>query len=163
MYKKIFSLFFFVFLGSVLFAQEPEHDHEHEHEHHHKHEIGASVGPIYFVNEEELSVAAHFHYVYNFEHSKFGLGAGYEQVFDEHKHRFIGAEFSYRPVHRLTLSLSPGIAFEGAEDINRDFAVHFETSYEFEMGIFHIGPVAEVAWHVNDYHVSLGVHFGFGF
>jgi hypothetical protein len=91
------------------------------------------------------------------------MGAGYEQVFDEHKHRFVGAEINYRPIHSLTLNLSPGIAFEGKEDVEKDFALHFETSYEFELGAFHLGPVVEAAWHASDYHISMGVHFGLGF
>jgi hypothetical protein len=148
----------------MLSAQGHDHHNDHEiaHEHHHEHEIGASFSPIYFAKEDELSVAAHFHYVYNFPHSKFGLGLGYEQVFDEHKHRFVGAEVNYRPIHRLTLGLSPGVLFEGAQNVEKHFALHFETVYEYELGSFHIGPVFEIAWHPEDYHVSIGVHIGLG-
>lgn len=91
------------------------------------------------------------------------MGLGYERIFDEHKHNFIGAEINYRPIHSLTLNLSPGIVFEGKEDVEKDFGLHFEMAYEFELGIFHLGPVVEVAWHANNYHISLGVHFGLGF
>lgn len=151
---------------TVLSAQNEEHEHEHEHEHenehHHGHEIGASFGPVYFVNEAELSVSTHLHYVYNFQHTKFGVGLGYERIFDEHKHNFVGAELNYRPIHRLSLNLSPGIAFEGGQNNEKDFALHFETVYEFEFGAFHIGPVAEFAWHPEDIHVSIGVHIGLG-
>jgi hypothetical protein len=170
MYKTILFLFILVIQSSFLFAQQHDHEHEHDedhekeiiHEHQHVHEIGASISPVFFVNEEELSIAAHFHYVYNFPHTKFGMGVGYEQVFDEHKHRFVGVEFDYRPIHRLTFGLSPGVLFEGTENVNKHFALHFETVYEFEIGVFHIGPVAEFAWHPEDYHISLGVHIGLG-
>lgn len=139
----------------VVSAQEPV-----EHEHNHEHEIGFSASPVYFVNENQFSVATHLHYVYNFPHTKWGVGAGYERIFDEHNHNFIGIEVNYRPVHRLTLNLSPGVAFEGEHKDEKDFALHFETVYEFEFGAFHIGPVMELAYHPEDYHVSLGIHIG---
>lgn len=163
MLKAIVTILIILICSYNLLAQIQEHDHEQKYEHHHGHEIGASVGPVYFINEEEFSISTHLHYVYNFKYSKFGLGAGYEQIFDEHKHRFVGAEINYRPVHQLTLNLSPGIAFEGTGDVEKDFALHFETSYEFELGFFHLGPVVEVAWHASDYHISMGIHFGLGF
>lgn len=133
---------------------------EHEHEHHHVHEIGVSVSPVYFTKEDDFSLATHLHYVYNFPHTKWGIGLGYERIFDEHKHNFIGVEVNYRPLHRLTLNLSPGVTFEGEHKHEKDFALHFETVYEFEFGAFHIGPVMELAYHPEDYHVSLGVHIG---
>jgi hypothetical protein len=135
---------------------------EHDHEHHHGNEIGLSVSPVYFINAEEISLAAHLHYVYNFPHTKFGLGFGYERVFDDHKHNFIGIEGNYRPINKLTLNISPGIAFEGEHKSEKEFALHFETVYEFELGAFHLGPVLEFAWHPEDIHISLGVHFGLG-
>lgn len=138
------------------------HDHEHETEHKHNHEIGISVGPAYFFNEEEFSFATHLHYVYNFSDSKFGLGVGYERIFDEHKHNFVGIEFNYRIVHPLTLSISPGIVWEGAEDGESGFGLHGEAVYEFELGAFHIGPMLEVAWHPEDWHLSVGIHIGLG-
>lgn len=168
MNKRLFLLSIILSYTLLVSAQEhddhdhSEHTHEQIHQHHHNHEIGISVAPIYFTNAAELSVATHFHYVYNFPQTKFGVGIGYERVFDEHKHNFIGVEVNYRPVHRLTLNLSPGIAFEGEHKDEKDFALHFETVYEFEFGAFHIGPVLELAYHPEDYHISLGVHIGLG-
>lgn len=160
MIKQFLLFSLFVLFAKFITAQEHE---EHDHEHHHVHEIGVSVSTVYFTKTKQFSPATHFHYVYNFPHTKIGLGMGYERIYDEHKHNFIGIEFNYRPVHRLTLNLSPGVAFEGEHKDVRDFALHFETVYEFELGAFHIGPVFEMAYHPEDYHMSLGIHIGFGF
>lgn len=152
-------LLFSFFLSFAVVVSGQEHA-DHEHEHHHVHEIGVSVSPVYFTKEKELSVATHLHYVYNFPHTKWGVGLGYERILDEHKHNFIGLEVNYRPLHRLTLNLSPGVAFEGEHADEKDFALHFETVYEFEFGAFHIGPAMELAYHPEDYHISFGVHIG---
>lgn len=159
MFRQFFFFILFVIFSTGAFAQE---HHEHDHDHHHSHEIGVSVSPVYFSKADEFSVASHFHYVYNFSHTKWGVGVGYERIFDEHKHNFIGVEVNYRPVHRLTLNLSPGVVFEGEHKDEKDFALHFETVYEFEFGAFHIGPVLEMAYHPEDYHISLGIHIGLG-
>ena len=163
MFKTILLLFIFISQSLGLLAQEHKSDNGHEHEHEHQHEIGASVGPAYFISDKEFGFSTHLHYVYNLPQSKFGLGAGYEHIFSDIKHSFVGAEVNYRPIHQLTLNLSPGIAFEGGKGGSKDFALHFETSYEFELGAFHIGPVVEAAWHASDYHISAGIHFGLGF
>lgn len=65
----------------------------------------------------------------------------------------------------MIINLSPGITFEDeeGESSETNFALHFETSYEFEVKNFHIGPVFEVAYDPEDYHISLGLHVGFGF
>lgn len=159
------SIFFLVFLtiSGVVVAQDMEHD-EHEHEHdHHRHEIGVGNSPVYFINEKTLAYGLHLHYIYNIPDSKFGLGLGYERIFDEHKHNTIGLVGNYRPVEKVSLSLSPGVAFEGNTFSEPKFAIHFETAYEFEVKNFHLGPVFEVAYDQEDVHISLGVHVGVGF
>lgn len=145
-----------------LAAQEHVHNVEHDSEHHHVHEIGVSVAPVYFTKAEEYSVATHFHYTYNFPHTKFGLGLGYERIFDEHKHNFVGLELSYRILHPLSLSFSPGLSFEDEHSDEKEFAFHFETVYEIEFGSFHLGPVMELSYHPEDLHISFGVHIGLG-
>jgi len=162
MVEKILFVVFLILITLTLAAQDHDHDDHMDHEHHQLHEIGVSASPVYFVKAGELSLSTHFHYTYTFPETKFGLGVGYEHIFDEHKHNFIGAEFSYRIIHPLSISLSPGIVFEGEHPDDRDFALHLETVYEFELGAFHIGPAFEMAWHSEDYHLSFGVHIGLG-
>ena len=92
----------------------------------------------------------------------FGIGFGYERIFDEHNCNTIGFILSYAPLEHLALNFSPGINFAD-NDANLNFGIHLESLNEFETGIFHIVPVAEFAYALEDYHVSLGFHFGFGF
>lgn len=165
---KFLFILFLILIYQTSAAQDHDHDHDHddhtgtEQEHHHLHEIGVSAAPVYFVKADELSVATHLHYTYYLPNTKFGLGIGYEHIFDEHKHNFIGAEFSYRIIHPLSISLTPGVVFEGEHPDEKDFALHLETAYEFELGAFHVGPAFELAWHSEDYHLSLGLHVGLG-
>ena len=160
--KYRFSIFLLLILfGQNLIAQNNEHIEDHHD--HHKNEIGIANAPVYFVNEKEFSYGLHIHYVRKIKESKFGLGLGYERIFDEHKHNTIGIVGSYRPIDKLGISLSPGITFEDSESSNINFALHIETSYEIEINNFHIGPVFEIAYDPEDYHISLGLHIGYGF
>ena len=166
MRKRITTIIAGLIISTFTLAQEHEHhhedDHDHQHDHRHVHEIGASAGPVYFFNAGEFSFATHLHYVYNFPQSRFGLGFGYERIFDEHKHNFAGVEFNYRVIHPLTLSISPGIVWEGTEEGEAGFGLHGEAVYEFELGAFHVGPMIELAWHPEDWHISSGIHIGLG-
>jgi hypothetical protein len=133
------------------------------HHDHHKHEIGIGSAPVYFLKEKELSFGLHIHYLYNLPHTKFGLGVGYEKIFDEHRHNSFVLTFSYRLVDKLNFSISPGFASENNEFRKSVFAVHLETSYEIEFNDFHLGPVLEIAADKEDYHMSMGLHIGIGF
>ena len=134
-----------------------------EHHHEHNNEIGIANAPVYFVNEKEISYGLHIHYIHNIHDTKYGVGIGYERIFDEHKHNTIGIVGSYRPFNRLSINISPGITFENKEISNMTFALHLETSYEFEVNNFHLGPNLEFAYDPEDYHISLGIHIGYGF
>ena len=143
-----------------LFAQEhvtEQHNHDH-----HKNEFGVANSPVYFVNEKEFAYGLHLHYVRTISDSKFGIGLGYERIFDEHKHNTIGIVGSYRIVEGLSINASPGITFEGGGS-EANFALHLETAYEWEVSDFHIGPSFEFAYDPEDYHISLGIHIGYGF
>lgn len=129
----------------------------------HKNEIGIANAPIYLFREKEFAFGLHAHYIRSLKETRFGIGIGYERIFDEHKHNTIGMIINYAPVAHLSLGLSPGITFKDVNPSDLHFGVHLEALYEFEIGIFHIGPVAEFAYSADDYHVSFGVHLGFGF
>lgn len=163
---KIVSLFLFliVFLFHTTVAQGVhQHEHPHENGHEHKHEIGIANTAVYFVKEKAFSYGLHLHYIYNFPSNKFGIGLGYERIFDHHLHNNFGLVASYRPLEPLTLQLSPGIIFEGKDFKERSFGLHLETAYEFEFDYFHLGPVLELAFDKENVHISLGIHLGLGF
>ncbi|HIA36594.1 MAG TPA: hypothetical protein EYN89_07625 [Flavobacteriales bacterium] len=168
MNPKYLLLLILTVLGNAVYAQGEEHHEEHhegnhDHYEHHRNEIGIANAPVYFVNEGAVSYGLHIHFLTNIAKTKFSLGLGYERIFDEHQHNTIGLVGSYRPTDRLSFNLSPGITFEGEEASEGSFALHAETAYEFEFKNIHFGPVLELAYDLEDYHLSLGLHLGYGF
>lgn len=157
-YLKIF--FIFLFVSGYLNAQENHSEHGHSN---HRNEIGIGISPVYFLNEKEFALQFHTHYTYNLKNTNFGIGFAYERIFDEHKHNTFGIVGSYRPYDRFSVALSPGITFTDNESSDLKFALHIETLYEFEINDFHIGPLLEFAYDPDDYHISFGIHAGFGF
>ena len=157
--KALYTLLFLT-ITQTLFAQSHGH---HSGSDSHRNEIAIANSPIYIIREKEFAYGVHMHYIRSFKETRFGLGVGYERIFDEHKHNSIGVILNYTPAEHFALSLSPGVTFRDINGSDLHFGFHIETLYEFEIGIFHIGPVAEFAYSVKDYHVSLGVHLGFGF
>jgi len=145
--------------SSNLSAQTNEKSVEHDH---HKNEIGIANAPVYFVKEQVFSYGLHVHYIRNIPNSKFGIGFGFEKIFDAHNHKTFGLVTTYRITDEISLNLSPGLTFEDGNS-KGDFALHIETSYEFELSDFHIGPVLEFAYDPEDIHISLGLHVGYGF
>ncbi|MBA4410940.1 MAG: hypothetical protein Q8S54_10245 [Bacteroidota bacterium] len=157
-------LTFLTILSSFnVFAQNTENSNLIlTHHDHHRNEIGLSYSPVYLLKEKGFASGMHLHFVRNLHNSKFGLGLGYERIFDKHKHSTFGLEVMYRPIEKLSFSVSPGLTFEdNISGVNP--ALHFETTYDFEIGDFHIGPAFEFAIDPEDIHLSLGVHLGFGF
>lgn len=145
-------------LDTVKSAETEHHNHAH-----HKNEIGVANAPVFFTKEKTWSYGLHIHYIRNIKESKFGLGAGFERIFDTHGHNTVGLAAKYIPVDKLSFIVSPGITFEDENPESPHFALHVETAYEFEIRDFHLGPVFEFAYDTEDIHISLGLHLGIGF
>ena len=140
-------------------AQSVEETEKHEHS---KNEIGIAISPAYFLKEKVWTFAMHLHYTCIIPKTKFGIGASFERIALDPKHSTYGLVLAYYPIEKLSFTLSPGITYEDA-NAELFFAMHIETAYEFEIGNFHIGPAFEFAYDPNDYHLSLGIHIGYGF
>lgn len=158
----------FAFLLCITPTLNAQSDHEtHPDEVHghdkHKNEIGLAIAPVYFLAEETLSPGLHMHYIRKISDSEFGIGVGYERIFDDHGHNTVGLLLSYRPADRLALTLSPGITIEDEDPGHASFALHIESTYEFALGDFHVGPLVELAYDPEDIHLSIGLHIGIGF
>lgn len=169
--KSIYLIIFGLLLSAgMVTAQDHNHDHDHDHSDHthhhhsyHNNEIGIVNTPIYFLGEKEFAYGFHVHYVRNLDGTKLGIGIGYERIFDEHKHNTIGIVGSYNPVGNLIINLSPGIAWEGVAHSELHFALHLESSYDFELGPIHLGPILGLSYGEEDIHLGLGLHMGVGF
>ena len=143
-------------------AQSKVHNHEHDHDHA-ANEIGAGNFLSYHIGEQEFAYGLHIHYLRAIENSRFGFGIGYEQIYDEHKHRTIALIGNYRLLPPLILSLSPGILLPNQENQDFRFALHSELVYEFEFDHFHLGPTLEFATTFEEFHVGIGLHFAYAF
>lgn len=159
--KKLAGLVIFLIVFYSAKAQKQEPD-EHFHDHH-SNEIAVASTSVYLLGEKEFALGLHVHYVYNIPNTKFGLGVGYERIFDDHNHNLLGIIGSYRPIEHLNLNLSPGLKYQKFSLSTVEFAIHVETSYEFEIKNFHLGPVAGIAFSPGDFHIGLGIHLGIGF
>lgn len=160
---KTFLTTLIILCSLTIFGQTKNVDNKNNDNHeHHKNEIGIANSPVYFIKEKVFAYGLHFHYVRNIPKTKFGLGLGYERIFDEHKHNTFGLVGTYRPIENLSFNVSPGFTFEDGNKTT-NFALHVETSYEFEIKNFHIGPAFEFAYDPEDYHISLGLHIGYVF
>lgn len=157
---RFILLLTFLATSFSVFAQDTSGNNDnHEHS---KNEIGIAISPAYFINEKVVTFSMHIHYTRLIPNTKFGVGASFERIVLDPKHSTFGLTFVYFPVDKLSFTISPGMTFEDA-DPGAFFALHLETAYEFEIGNFHIGPAFEFAYDPNDYHISLGIHVGYGF
>ncbi len=118
---------------------------------------------VCFAKEKENAYGLHMHLVKNSNHSALGFGIAYERIFDEHKHNTIGLVGSYYLFESLHINLTPGVTFKDNEPLNMKFAFHAGTSYNSSVGNFHLGPMLELAFDPEDYHISIGLHMGYGF
>jgi len=155
-----------IFIISVLFTIKGyAQDHHEKHKHSHKNEISIAVGIVPLVAEDKLTGGIHLHYIRGIgKTNRFGIGAAVETILDEHKHITISAAFQYRVYKGLIFGYGPGLLIrkEGSET-EYQFAQHFEVAWEFELGKFHLGPMAEVGFEKNGVHYMIGIHFGLDF
>jgi len=155
--KKVLLLIqAFLGVGFMAYSQSESH-HSHEH---HRNEIGIANAPVWFVKEKTLAYEFHLHYIRKIPNSKFGIGLGYERIFDSHGHNTLGLIGNYSPINRLNLAVAPGIAFDNEGDSH--FTTHLESSYDFDLHGFHLGPAFEISLSREDIHFSLGLHVGIG-
>ncbi len=152
-------------LYSVFTSAQGHHNHEnHMHDDAHKYHIGVGVATAHFKGEPGLSPAAHLHFIRQVGHSNhWGLGLGYEAIFDQHLHSGLNLLVNYHPLNRLSINAGPGIVFSEHKEhheVNPSF--HTEAVYEFNLNKIHIGPMAGFGFDKEDTHFSLGVHLGFG-
>lgn len=157
--KLILILLWSVISLNLLAQKETGGANHHDN---HKNEIGIANSPVYFVKENTFAYGLHLHVTRNINKTKFAFGLGYERIFDEHQHSTYGFIVSYKPIEPLSFNVSPGVTIEkGNSDVN--FALHLETSYEFDVKRFHVGPAIEFAYDPEDIHLSIGLHIGYAF
>src|SRR5690606_23681707 len=156
MIAKTTLLIFSLVICSGIAAQE--HDHS-SHDHFHTHELGINLAPVYFTESKSINFVLHAHYVRRIGQTAFGTGIGLEYIFDAHHHQTYSLVFQYKPLLNFHLIAAPGIAFESEstelDPIDHDnhggvFALHLEAVYEFNIGMFDLGPSFEFAYDSHD-------------
>jgi len=157
-YKAI-ALIIFLALSVKSYTEE-EHDHYHKH---YDNEIAVANNLIYLPGEKEYSYGIHLHYLRYIEHSHWSFGLGFERVFDDHGHNVISLIANYELLEHWHLLAAPGVSFRDEAESDLGLVIHIETLYEFVFGNFHIGPAAGVAFDIEDYHLGIGLHIGYGF
>jgi hypothetical protein len=168
MQKSAFLKFIAIMILFVISTKgftQTENEEEHDHYHHHNNEVSMAVGVVPLDHENQVAAGLHFHYVRGvaFE-NKLGVGAGFETIFDEHRHYTLSVVMQYRVWKGWTVAYAPGILFfKEEDDFENQFAQHIETAYEFDLGIFHLGPMAEIGIEKHGTHYMVGLHFGIDF
>ncbi len=161
---KIKSLLLSVFIFMSVSIAAQDHEHDHQHNHHYDYEFGISNGVVYNFTEKHLAYGAHVHFIKSIGQShKFGIGLGYERIFDHHQHNAFNVIFHYRPLEPLSLNFAPGVSWLSTEKKSAKPAMHLEGLYEFELGRFHIGPIIGIGFNTEDLHTSVGLHLAISF
>lgn len=91
-----------------------------------------------------------------------GLGVGVERLFDDHGHTTLSAVLQFRIFDPWSVIVAPGITFPDGDASDVEPSVHFETSYEFMFGSFHVGSSFEVAIDPHATQLTFGLHMGVG-
>jgi len=125
-----------------------------------KNSIGISDKAIYLSGPGKTANGICIHYTRRIKDSDFGIGAGFDHIFGDYSHSFIGIVGHYEPLEAWGVNVSPGITFE---DNEAKFTAHFETAYGFDVSVFHIGPSISYATDFDEFHCGFGIHLGYGF
>lgn len=164
---KLFGkICFFIFLFFQVLASNAQHNHEdHEHNDEHMNHLGIGTAATYLTSEEVFAPGFHLHYIRQFGHeNRWGLGAGFETIADEHAHNALNLLVNYRPVPFLSLNAGPGVVFakhEGETEIHPAF--HTEAVFEFDIFGVHAGPMIGFGIDPEETHFAVGIHVGLGF
>lgn len=164
---KILLILGLYFLSAGMFAEtEDYHHHESEHGHHHMTEIGLSLGIAFLQHEEsETAPGLHLHFIQRLgKHgllNYLGIGFGFETIFAHHRHYNIMGTLAIFPIEHLSIGIAPGLLLAEEDDENiKEFALHIEAVYEFEIGAFAVGPALGYAKSGDGYHFTIGIHIG---
>jgi len=122
--------------------------------------VGIALTGAYLKDENVWAPGFHFHYNRNLGNSRFGLGANYERLIDEHGHHALDIVLKYSLLHSLSVSATPGLSFSGMKPFKPQGVIHIEAAYEIHVHRICIDPVVEAAFHADETHLSAGVHLG---
>ncbi len=170
--------------ATTLFAE----DHLHTtHESHPMNEIGISGGCTYAISHDEFAPVIYADFFRKFTHSsKWAYGAASEYVFSQHTpHLVVGLGVRFAPTHKLHIAVLPGISVDfpkshgevehqiaahestahTTNNSNVNFAVQSDICYEvLSYKNFHLAPTLGYSYSISQgSHITLGVHFTFGF
>jgi len=160
------KILFSTLLLFLVFAGNAQHNHEeHDHNDAHKNHLGIGTAATYLTSEEVFAPGFHLHYIRQFGHeNRWGLGAGFETILDEHAHNALNMLVNYRPVPFLSLNAGPGVVFakhEGETEVHPAF--HTEAVIEFDIFGIHAGPMIGFGIDPEETHFAAGIHIGLGF
>ncbi len=144
-------------LGYVHLDEDQEHDEESELDDNGEHD-----------EEHETSddgVALHVHLGKRMGEqgllSHLSLGVAGEVIFAEHEHYALMGFASISPWRGLLLSVGPGVEWAEHEgEWKSEYSTHLEMGYVFDIGEWHIGPVAGYSKTNRGEHFSAGIHLG---
>lgn len=151
-------------IGLCFSAYSLAQENTSHNDHQHNNEIGFGIGAI-LLHKESVAPGIHLHYLRGVgELKKFGLGAGFESVFDEHSHYTLSIMLQYNIIRGLSIAYGPGLLILKEHNQNEFlFSNHIEATYGFNVGHVHIGPIGAIGFTKDDIHYMLGIHLGLGF
>ena len=128
-----------------------------------KNEIAMSTGPFYSIGEGSVLYGLMIQYIRKIRNSRFGLGLGYEKLWDRNKHSTVGLVGVCRPVENLAISALVGVTYLSQPESNSTFGVHTEIAYRVQWKYLLVGPFSELGYSNKSAHVSIGIKAGLKF